>query len=565
MKMNILLYIVIALAIVVAAYLVAIVLIPRSYSISVKSILLNNQSFYPFSTARFRVFVNNTGPNYIKNLSVVIYLNNKHLNSNSYSISLPPYKNATLNLNYTIPASVSGNLTFKAIADPAKLFNITNRSKTISTVSFFVNNVEAPNVYSSIPNNQIASTKSFSLNSQGAALALYLSKEYNLSNLDYFDLNADSNVIFSLFGSLINYLNIINGAYAKYDNGTAMYTIWMQGPINATTISSLLQKLNLNISTYNGIINTKLNSNTSLCTFYQKGWTKVLLVNNNIESNCTQSMHAYQSIENGIIINKLKTSNELISIQSRLTYANSTSIGSSIFMNNNSLALLNMSELNISKGNEGYFFGYVQKNDQTLVNTTNTIPCKGIVFNSTNSIICSIVMPQSSNPHVYNMTLINSTEIKGNYIITFYSLVNRTLAPNAQEGSASIIKDINVSGILQKFLSTIFKNSCNITSTNALACNIINAGRNSSVSFSIKNLNTQQIHLNSISCYIQGFEKNESINKTIAENQTSNITTQCLGGTVSFINPFMEYNLTVNYTLDNKSILANGIVDISST
>ncbi|MGC8694528.1 MAG: CARDB domain-containing protein [Candidatus Micrarchaeia archaeon] len=561
MKMAVL-YILAVLIIVAVVYIAASYFVPHTYSISVKSMLLNNQTLYPFSIARFKVLVNNTGSNYVKNLSLVLYLNNVRVN-NSYSISLPPHENTSLNFTYMIPSYLYGNLTFKAIADPASLLNIANRSKASSTLVLYINKPEAPNVYSSIPNNQIALTRSFSLDAEGIPPALYVSREYNLSKVDFFDINANNNALFSMFGSLLDYIYAMNGAYAKYTNNTSIYTIWIQGSIDEKVISSMLQKLNLNVSSYNNTIFSKLNNNTSLCAYYQGGWTKMLIVSNSTSSNCLSFIKNYEPVESNIILNSLKSSNTIMQMQSRFIYSNSINVGSSIFLDNNSIALLNISILNISKANKGYFFSYIQKDNHNVSNSA-ILPCNGVVFNSLNTSICSIVTPEAVAPFNYSMMLINSTEMKGNYILTLYSLINRTIAPNAQQGSAGIISEFNIPGVVQRFESTIFKNMCSIIGNNDLSCNIINASSNSTY-ISVKNLNTLPIHLNSIACYLPGFEKNESINEVVASNQTVSIKAKCLGGTVSFINPLIDYNLTINYTINNQPILANGIVEISGS
>lgn len=536
---------IIELAIVIIILTIAITYF-KSYSIDVKSILLNANNIYPYTFARFKIYINNTGSTYIKNMSVDIYFNNAI--NKSYLVSLAPEQGTILNISYEIPSS--GKFAMMAVADPNKLLNIVNRSQASNTISFFAKAAEPPNIYSSIPNNNIILTRRFNFQQEGIGPVLYLSNIYNLSIADSFDLNSNHN-LFNFFGSLLNYINSMNGAYVKYANSTSMYVLFVKGIINTTDISIRLQRINLTTNYTKNIMITKLNSTTSLCEAYQSGWTKIIIINNKTDSNCTSIISSsYQPTENNTITNTLINNTELLSLQSRLEYANSINAGSFVLFTNNSIGLVN-----ILANNYGYFFGDIQKSAQLASNIIK--PCNGIVYNSTNTIICFATIQEIQNLPNYNLTLINSTEIKNNYQITIYLLVKKEFALNAEYDSINIIKSLNISGLPQRFKSTIFKNSCNI-SNSTLACSIIKVGSNSNILFAIKNLNKSPIHLNSISCYLSGFEKNQSINSIIAGNQSINESVQCMGGNVSFSNPSITYNLAINYTLNNVTRLSNG-------
>jgi|GEM_PF-2685411 len=546
-------YLIVVIVILVVSYVAFSLIVPKTYSINLKAMLVNNQIFYPYSVAMYRIYINNTGPNYIKNLTVATYIDNKTLNT--YYVSLPAYKGAIINVSYEIPTN--GNYIFSAIADPADLLNVENRANMSSSISLYANPAEAPLVYSSIPNNNIIETRSFSLPQKGLFADLYLSSEYNLTIADLFGLNTNSNVVKPLFYSLLNYIANINGAYVKYRNGTVVYSLWLQGPLNTTSFKTLLNKLNESITSYNSIIYTKLSNYSSLCVNYSGGWTKVLIGENQSGFNCMNMEKNYSPLEGNVLLTQLKNNKELISLQSRLEYSNSTPIGSIILSSNNTIGVVNQS---INK--YGFFLGYIQHNQAP--STNQAMACNGMVFNSINASVCSVVVPETTPPFNYTYLLINNTALKGNYLIAIYSLVNRTLGPNAQEGGAGIISSLNITGTPVYWMSTMFKNSCN-SGTNSISCNIIGTGKNFSVNIKINNLGTSTIHLNSIACYLPGFEKNTSINTILNAGSSYNVTTECLGGTLSYLNPYIEYNLTLNYTLNNKVYTSNGILALSST
>ncbi|MGC8649226.1 MAG: hypothetical protein ACP5UN_03360 [Candidatus Micrarchaeia archaeon] len=547
-------YLAIVIIIALIAYIGFSIVIPKTYSINLKAELVNNQSFYPYSLAEYKIFVNNTSPNYIKNLTVIAYINNKTINN--YYVSLPAHEGAVINVSYVFPSN--GNYIFTAIADPADLLNIKNRANTTSSIGLYVNNAEAPSVYSSIPNNNILETRSFNLQQKGLFANLYLSYEYNLTLADLFGVNTENNIITPIFYSLLNYIANTNGAYVKYRNGTEVYSIWMQGPLNTSSISTLLNKLNESVISNNGIIYAKLSNSSSICAEYEKGWTKVLIGENQSGFNCADILgKTYQAVESNVLIAQLKAHQELIKMSPLLEYSNSISIGSIITSTNNSIGIANES---INK--YGFFIGYIQYNSTANQITSNT--CNGMVFNQTKASVCATILPETKKPFNYTYYLTKDKEINGNYIITIYSLVNRTLAANAQGAGAGIISTLNLTGKPLYWESTIYKNNCS-SGTNSLSCNIINISKNFSVDIGIKNLNTLPIHLSGIACYIPGFEKSTTLNITLASGESNNITTNCIGGTVSYLNPYLIYNLTINYTVNNKIYSTNGMLTLLNT
>jgi hypothetical protein len=547
-------YLVIVIVIALIAYIGFSMLIPKAYTINLKAELTNNQLFYPYSLAKYKIFVNNTSPNYIKNLTVIAYVNNKTINN--YYVSLPAHESAIINGSFVFPSS--GNYVFTAIADPADLLNIKDRKNTTSSINLYVNSTETPSVYSSIPNNNILETKSFNLQQKGLFANLYLSYEYNLTLADLFGINVNENVITPLFYSLLNYIENVNGAYVKYRNGTEIYTIWLQGPINTTSISTLLSKLNESTINNNGMVYAKLSNSSSICAKYEGGWTKILIGENESGFNCVNIMgKSYQSIESNVLITQLKAHQELIKLSSKLEYVNSTSIGSIVTSSDNNIGITNE-----SINTHGFFIGYINYNPAANQIISNA--CDGMVFNSTNSSVCATVIPEVKKPFNYTYLLTEDNEIKGNYIITIYSLTNRTVGANAEEGGAGIISLLNLTSKPLYWESTIYKNNCS-SGTNSLSCNIININKNFSVNIGVKNLNNIPIHLSGIACYLPGFEKSTILNTTLVSGESNNITIKCLGGTVSYLNPYLTYNLTINYTINNKTLSANGLLTITNT
>ena len=123
MKDEIYVWIAIVVAIVsVAVYLRILYQPPISLSLSSSAILPSR--LYPFEVVKLPVTVSNTGSIGIENLGIGIFVNGR-LDS-IYRVTLPPGKQVSFAYNFS--AISPGNYSIEIIADPAKLYPISDRS-----------------------------------------------------------------------------------------------------------------------------------------------------------------------------------------------------------------------------------------------------------------------------------------------------------------------------------------------------------------------------------------------------------------------------------------------------
>ncbi|MEM3227958.1 MAG: CARDB domain-containing protein, partial [Candidatus Micrarchaeaceae archaeon] len=278
---NILFYGVLA-AIIIAAFSTYLYLKGSPiYNVSVSLSEMSPQmQYYPYQTSQFNITVYNNGSESINSMLVNFYVNNSIVSS--YKVSLPPHEKASITANYTYASA--GEYGFQAIADPAKLLNIQNRSRAQASISIDVLPAAVPQVYTSIPNNGINYTQAFSISGGGMAFASFLSKYYNISILNGIT-GIPPSMVYALFSDLHSFVVSANGEFSTYANGSKAYSLWLQGYLDKQTVDEVLGTFRTR--SFNTTLNSTAvtyyvpNNRTSICTLYSGGWTKIISYYNN--------------------------------------------------------------------------------------------------------------------------------------------------------------------------------------------------------------------------------------------------------------------------------------------
>src|SRR5208283_3297763 len=168
-----------AIAVVIAA-VVAVVLLSsfnHSYSIDVKMQTNSSATLYPYQTSRFVVYVNNTGPGEISGMPFIVYLNGNLFKS--YTVTLPAGRGGEIPFNYTYP--YNGTYQFSAVADPAHVFQISDRVNAQSTLTMNVLPAQKVQVLSSIPNSNASRLEGFAITQSGISVVPMVALGYNIS------------------------------------------------------------------------------------------------------------------------------------------------------------------------------------------------------------------------------------------------------------------------------------------------------------------------------------------------------------------------------------------------
>jgi len=200
----------------------------------------SNSTIFPFQKAVVQINVNNVGSSNINGMGFEVLVNGNA--SREYSLTIPSGKEAVFYFNFT--PNTNGTYNITAVADPAKLYPIVDRSKTVATTFINVKAPQALEAYAPISPKGLIYLKEANLTSTGALLATFLDYNYSISELNFADLNLPYTLFTSLIGIAHNYISEIGVAYANYSNGSSIYSIWLKGSINQNAILSALEAVN---------------------------------------------------------------------------------------------------------------------------------------------------------------------------------------------------------------------------------------------------------------------------------------------------------------------------------
>ena len=530
------------------------------YSVGVAISQLNPRAqTYPYQTAFMRITLENRAHTYIRNLPVDTYINGRLFNS--YTVSIPPSSSAVINTNYTFRSS--GNYSFDAVADPAHVVDIVNRSAAQSGFTVNVLAPTHPNVYTAIPNNNINYTEAFSIFTPGVGQLDALGKVYNLTMANNFNGGSSNGEISAVYSNLLPYTREINGAYVSYSNGTRSYVSWMQGDLSPAMVDIILRSFRVaitNTTTANSTVTmARVNNATSLCVLYSGGWTKIISYTNSTSSlgSCQSFVgRNYTPSESNVLSAQLKSNTTLFNDKGRFLYTNSSQTGFIIEKSPTGIAVSNLFQ-----NSYGLFMTYLKENREPVSAPAQLI-CRGLIYNQTkNMSVCSVYqIPQSAA----NLSLINTTELTPSYHIGIYSLVNGTNAVSAHINGADLIYSLNISQ--QPFpWESPFKDSCALLNS-SIGCNVIGLNQSSSTAYlRISNGYNSTIGLTSASCFMAGLSSANPLKSAIAPQASANISVHCTSPPVPLASVQQQFSLVLNYTTaNNVSRTVSGYLNMTS-
>jgi hypothetical protein len=536
---------------------------PSTYSVLVTLAQVGHNSTYPYQTSHYIINVTNTGHNQINNLLVGFYLNGEQQSSNT--VSLPPGKSITYLRNYTYPNP--GIYQVQAIADPGQLVNLTNRSRAQQTIITNISEPQIPNVYGSIPNSNITDTQSFKLSGYGGLSVGAIAQNYNISSVRQL-FGPDTKLSTKIFENGYAYTANIYGAYALYSNNAVAYTAWMDGTITPQVINYIITSFGANVETLSSNSNTsdigftKINKNTSICTFYSEGWTKMIsYFNNSLPGNCvTIASSTYTPSESNVLIDQLETSNELVHLQSGLFYINSTISGSTLSYTNNSIAATN-----IFQNDFGLFIGTIRKlavPRPANVFANNSI-CYGLISDNASGNVCSYLLPTVTGNYELPYGVVNSTLLTKNFSINMYSLVNNTQLIAAHDNAAHLMDLLKVNESSIQWESN-FHNGCSFANT-SIGCIYKNLSHpNNTVTLNLTNHYNSTVRIDKLNCEIVPGFANVTINRTIAPGAQLAIAQHCQIIAIPSVAAQTSYTLILTYTLNNKTSTVTGFLNVSN-
>jgi CARDB len=561
---EILIYVILAIVIIAAVVFVlnsSMIFKSSTYNIKVSILGDNGSTVYPYQTSHFVVNVTNAGGAQVNGLLVGIYLNG--IEQNESTVDLPAGKSITITKNYTY--QYPGPFTFEAVADPGDLLPLANRSAAQSSITTNVAFPQVPNVYISIPNTNIIDTQSFTLNGGGAISASAVAQRYNISIVNKL-FGPGETVSAKIYQDVYPYTANVYGAYAAYTNNTIAYSAWMSGTLDPQFISSVISSFGIKILQVNtpkqDFEYAKISNTTSMCLFYNGGWTKLVDYYNASVTPQTCAnivVSTYVPSETNTIVNLHNNNTMLSHLQSKFFYTNSTIGGSALEFTANNVTLTNIFENGF-----GVFISSV-KHVLVPLNITGAknSTCYGLIYSNNGVNMCSYAIPTRTYNYSLQYGLINSSYITSNYIINMYSLVNGSELVAAHENAGDLFSALNVSGKSINWQLS-FKNSC-VFENSSIGCKFVSFDyKNNTAFFNITNKLSRSIKINQLNCELNPGFPNVTINKTIAANGTLAIGQYCNVVPETNVAAQSIYELILNYTYNNVTKIAIGNLNVTN-
>ena len=526
----------------------------QPYSIRVALSVSPQVGLYPYDTSNITIKVSNTGGIGISNMPLDLYLNTTELRA--YGVTLQPGQNATIEYNYTFTSP--GSYSFQAIADPAELFRISDRSGAQSAAVATVAPAENPDVYTSIPNNGVMSTQAFTLSGTGLAFIWLLAHAYNISSFSGI-FGPSAGVTGKTLSSLSQYISVANGAQATYYNGSKAYTVWLEGPVTPGTIAAYVSSFGSSpvVSSLNGtpLYYFALNGTTSACAYYAGGWTRFVTVyNNSRDYTCASlSSTSFNATESSRMSAALKNDSVLRKAPG-MTYSGASLYGSSLSFNTSALGFQNF-----FANQYGFFDSYVLGSVQAPQNAT----CYGLItlYNRT-SVCSSYVLPRNGTLNT-SVALLDSAAIGRNYTIGIYSMVDRADITSAYTNAGSLLNAFNVSQAYTVWLAPL-RNSCGFKQ-NAIGCHVENFNPlNASGTLALHNGMNSSIVLRRVSCFLSNLPSTEYLNTSIAQGQNATVPVSCSSLTSAVVSAETSYVLALNYTVSGSNAVAAGTLNVTN-
>lgn len=556
---TLLVYAIIVAVVAVAVAYVLSTQISSVYSISVTLLANVPATPYPYETAYLTVYINNTGSSTATGMPLLVYLDGTPVRS--YKVTLPPRSGGSVSLNYTFPSN--GLYEFQAIADPGHLLKISNRSAAQGSVSIDVNAPQAPSVYSSVPNNDITYTQSFSLLQNGSAFASTVALGYNISVLRDIFGPARTIMLRTLY-DLSDTINLVDGATAYYPGNQIAYTAWVQGTTTPALVGAIVNSFSVPESPTNANGTkagfARVSNTTSICFYYSNGWTKIVSYYNASTSSTTCAgiiSTTHSGTANALVIGRGNQTAMLSDIAPKFVYLNSTYLGSALTYGNGTYGAAS-----IFANQYGTFISYLKKNAEP-VNISANYTCNGIIYPANNIYVCSSGVSTIHNSSEADV-LINETEVTQNYTASLYSFVNRSTILLANNAGIDLLLSLNLSNRSAGWVSTLV-NVCGIFNV-SLPCRVVSFSHtNYTAVIGLTNNMTTAVKITKAACFAPGLKKSQNVSVSIAPGQTADLMMSCINVPIPLQTVSTTYDIALNYTQLGVAKNATGRITVANS
>ena len=511
--------------------------ISLSVNISSGSLL---PTVYPYQKVMLPIFIKNYGGTGISRIPVEVFINGSQ--NIAYSITIPVGKVAALAFNFT-PGS-SGKYNVTVVADPGKLYSISDRALAQNSTLVVVSAPQTPTAYGLLPWGNVINYQNNNMGVNGLILASYISGNYSAGAFS--PVGKQDGFLLSILNLTRSYISQISVAYSSYQNGDFADSVWISGTISPSILdvaASAKGYKTTNFS-FDGVKATKIiiDNSTTLCGWYQEGWIKTLFYQNSTQ-DCTKILN-----ETGNRLNTTKYfSNN--TLYNKVLIPNLTVLGSF-----NSISLGGDSYSSILSTSAYFVLPEIG------IGTGNSI-CYGSIESYSNLSLCSIyTLPN------FGSEFIKTTAYIGNYNASVFMLVNNspTNVSEAVSLSELLIHSFGLKGNSISFSSGLVS-TCDLGDN--LSCANIHYF-NGTLNFSMTNRLNQTVTINMMGCYKSGGFIQKSIDKKIISGGRLNVSLACYnnGALIAGTPLKLTLNLLTNYTIEKTDnvFVGNATVILTS-
>lgn len=490
-----------------------------------------NTSLYPYQRFSLPIVVNNTGSGAIENLSLGVFINGNL--TVPYKVTLPQGKQAIIRYNYT--PSIPGNYDIMVSADPGKLYNIADRSKTSASVTLRVGAPETAAAYGLVPAANLTSLHNTNFGKGGYIVQAYLSNNYKVSDFALIDSAQISRLLTPLLNSTFNDIYNMSVSTARYGNGDSAYSIWIRGYLNPDVVLALFSNASsvlsqkVSLQPFGNITYLTLPNYTTLCGWYSGGWLKLF--------GYVGSRTCYQILSSGTLNGTAQSFGKLPLLENVSALANYTGEDG----NTKYAATLSLTPTS---------FIYARISNSTGATNASDV-CYGIADSANGMSYCSTYISPISG-HIGNLSLVRTTAYIAGYNASVFSLSNSSKLLYQVPININVIRRFGISGNYLQFQSAL-SSTCSLNAS--FPCSNTTF-ENGTIKVTVENNLGSDVRLGSLGCYAHGaFAATSLGNATVAAGKSANLTATCFsnGAKLSGILVNLNLNLLLNYTVANRT------------
>ncbi len=533
--MNKLIAAVVFAAVLATSFVMASFLFTGKNSIELKLVQLDNGPFYLFNSTHMYIEINNTGNSYIKNMVLGVYVNGKAYRA--FNVSLPPHEGAAIPLNYTFASA--GNFEILAVADPAKIMNLTGRT---SAYLYLNASLPASNPYTIKTSNTIFMYNFTMIENMLPILAenSNITSFHNSSGIEKL-FNIDGSILKAVTKALYGTISVSYGISLEYSNRALCNELSISGTATPAYINQIIGSFPVKALTENGI-NVFEYKNTTICTFYGEGYTHIILYRGLNGTNTCIDVIGNSTFENpgGEINNFAKSM-----VQKKGW------LGNEFYKSRNFSEYTSM----LYSGNAIIFAKLQIESANTSSNTT---VCTGEIYNK--SCINVYKMP-FSDLFGYTGEAIEVNQINSSSKLALIGFTNTSNQVATAQNIIAMLKGISLEGSYNFSYPILPPPTCSISE---LKC--INASFNYTSYYAVMDIYNPlnySITITNASCYMPGLQKNAIENTTIAPGKQGQISARCYTIPAMLNSALYTYSIYVQYIKQGKVYNATGFLNVT--